>query len=121
MNKSDLEKKLGPITSMLLKEKGYISFVDVFVGLGYLAEKDIEAWRMKRVPNLENCIKVNLSRISFIMKTVRSNCINGKLKESYTCYKSWGKGVKKTLQFSKSRQPHIEKTYSTHFIKTKSI
>jgi len=52
MNRKDLEKKLSPITSTLLKEKGYISMIDVFVGLGYLTEKDIEAWRMKRVPYL---------------------------------------------------------------------
>ena len=116
-----MEKKLSPITSMLLKEKGYISLVDVFVGLGYLTEKDIQAWRMKRILYLEKCIKVNLGRISFIAKTVRCNCINGKLKESYTSYKSWGKGPKVTLQFSKSGQPNIEKAYATHFIKPKSL
>ncbi len=120
MNRRDLEKKLSPITSRLLKEKGYISIVDVFVGLGYLTEKNIEAWRMKHVPYLEKCIKVNLGRLSFIVKTVRNNCINGKLKESYTGYRSWGKGAKITLQFSKSGQQHIEKAYSTHFIKRKS-
>ena len=106
---------------MLLKEKGYISMIDVFVGLGYLTEKDIEAWRMKHVPYLEKYIKVNLGRASFIVKTVRSNCINGKLKASYTGYKSWGKGPKVALRFSKTGQPNIEEEYATHFIKPKSM
>jgi len=121
MNRRDLEKKLSPITSTLLKEKGYISMIDIFIGLGYLTDKDIEAWRMKRVSYLEKCIKVNLGRASFIVKTVRSNCINGKLKASFTGYKSWGKGPKVTLRFSKTGQPNIEEAYATHFIKPKSM
>jgi len=117
MNNRDLEKKINTITSDLLRKQEYISMIDVFVGLGYLASKDVEAWRMKRIPYLERCIHVNLGKISFIVKTVQKNSRRGKLKESYTAYKSWGKGAKQTLQFSKSGQAHIEKTYATHFLK----
>jgi len=118
LNKKQLQTKLSVVTSKLLAEKGYISFVDVFIKLGYLDPKDYENWRMKRVPYLERVIQVNLSKISFIMKTVRSNCHNGKLKPSFTAYKSWGKGRKIDLRFSKSGNPHIEKLYSTHFVRT---
>jgi hypothetical protein len=120
VNRKDLELKLSAVTSALLQDTGYISLIDVFVRLGYLTEKDIEAWRMKRVPYLEKCINLNLGKISFIVKTVRRNCINGKLKASYTGYKSWGKGPKIALQFSKSCHPHIEQAYSTHFVRPKS-
>ena len=44
---------------------------DVFIGLGYLTDKDVESWRMKGIPYLEKSIKANLSKISFINKTVR--------------------------------------------------
>ena len=91
--------------------------IDVFVGLGYLNAKDVESWRMKRIPYLEKCMSVNLSKVSFIVKTVRQNCINGKLKPSFTGYKSWGKGAKVNLKFSKSGQPNIEQTYATHYLK----
>ena len=117
MNRRDLEKKLSPITSKLLKEKGYISLIDVFIGLDYLTEKDVESWRMKKIPYLEKCIKVNLGRISFIVKTVRNNCMKGKLKESCTSYKSWGKGAKINLRFSKSGNRNIEEVYATHYTK----
>ncbi len=30
--------------------------IDVFVALGYLTGKDVEAWRMKRIPYLENVL-----------------------------------------------------------------
>ena len=120
MNRRDLQKKLGPVTEELLREKGYIAFVDVFMKLGYLEPKDYEAWRMKRVPYLEKVINVKLGKINFIMKTVRRNCRNGNLKESWTGYKSWGKGRKVWLQFSKSGEEAIEKTYATHFFKPNS-
>jgi len=117
MNRQELEKKLSSFTSELLNEKGYIALVDVFIRLGYLTDKDLDAWRMKRIPYLERAIKVNLGKISFILKTVQGNCIKGKLRESYTSYKSWGKGKKVTLQFSKSGKANIEKIYTTHFLK----
>ena len=118
MNRRDLEKKLSPITSGLLREKGYISLVDVFIGLGYLTKEDVESWRMKRIPYLEKSVKVGLSKITFINKTVRENCRKGGLRESYTAYKSWGKGAKIDLQFSKSGAKNIEALYSTHWLKS---
>jgi len=121
MNNNDLIKKATATASQLLNEKGYISMIDLFVGLGYLAANDVEAWRMKRIPYLERCIHLNLSKISLLMKTVRKNSQQGQLKESYTAYKSWGKGAKVTLRFSKSGQPNIEKAYATHFLKPKPI
>ena len=121
MNRRDLEKKLGPITSSLLREKGYICLIDVFIGLGYLAKEDVEAWRMKQIQYLEKSIKVGLGKISFINKTVRDNCRNGGLCESHTAYKSWGKGTKIDLQFSKSGSRNIEVLYKTHWLKSKPM
>ena len=117
MNRKDLEIKLHPITDALFEEKGYIAMVDVFIGLGYLSEKDVEAWRTKKVPYLEKSIKANLAKISFIVKVVQSNCINGKLKASRTAYMSWGKGEKVRLRFSKTGRQNIEDAYSTHYLK----
>jgi hypothetical protein len=119
MNNQEIVSKLSAITSELLTEKGYIAFTDVFIKLGYLDPEDYESWRMKKVPYLEKVIKTNLSKISFIMKTVRKNSINGKLKESWTGYKSWGKGEKVFLRFSKSGDEYIEKVYATHYLLNK--
>ena len=119
MNNQQLEQKLNEVTSALFKEKGYITFVDVFMALGYLDKKDYEGWRMRRVPYLEQVIKVNLGKISFIMKSVRKNCKRGNCRESWTAYHSWGKGKKVPLRFSKSGDKNIEQTYSTHFLKPK--
>ena len=116
MNRQHLQTKLGKVTSELFREKGYVAFVDVFMKLGYLAPKDYESWRMKRVPDLESVVGVNLGKINFIMKTVRKNCRDGGCRESRTGYKSWGKGRKLWLRFSKSGEESIERAYATHFL-----
>jgi len=100
-NRQDLVRALSAVTSELLKEKGYICFVDVLMKLDYLSKSDYEHWRFQRVSPLERVLRVNLSRINFIMKTVRRNSLNGHLKPSMTVYKSWGKGKKTLLQFSR--------------------
>lgn len=117
MNRKQILEKISDATSKLIKEKGFISFVDVFMELGYLDKKDYEAWRMKRIPYLEKAINANLSKINFIMKTVRKHSYNGNLKVSWTGYKSWGKKRKVFLKFSKSGDENIEKLYATHFVK----
>ena len=121
LSRKKLQSKLSTVTSELLKEKGYISFVDVFIKLDYLDPKDYENWRMKRIPYLERVIKINLGKINFIMKTVRRNSLHGKLKPSLTGYKSWGKGRKIDLRFSKFGDPNVEKLYATHFVKKNSV
>ena len=120
-NRQDLERALSTITSELLKEKGYLCFVDVFMKLGYLSKSDYEHWRFKRVSPLERVLNVNLSRINFIMKTVRRNSLNGHLKPGMTVYKSWGSRQKTLLQFSKSGDPRIETAYATHFVRPKHV
>ena len=119
LNRQDLERALSTITSTLLKEKGYICFVDVFMKLGYLSHSDYENWRFRRVSCLERVLTLNLSTINFIMKTVRRNSLNGHLKPSLTVYKSWGKHKKTLLRFSKSGDPTIETAYATHFVRPK--
>ncbi len=119
MNRQQLATKLSTVTFELLREKGYISFVDVFMKLGCLDHSDYVDWRRRRVSHLERVIKVNLSKINFIMRSVRKTSIDGGLKPSWTGYKSWGRGKKTWLRFSKSREQSIEATYATHFVRGK--
>jgi hypothetical protein len=87
-NRRDLERALSPITCELLKEKGYLCFVDIFMKLGSLSQVDYEHGRLKRVPYLEQVLTLNLPTINFVMQTVRRNSLNGHLKPSMTVYKS---------------------------------
>jgi hypothetical protein len=104
-----------------LKEKGYISTVDVLIEMGKLTEQDYENWRFRRVPYLEKVIKVNLSKINVILRAIQNYSQGSKLKPSKTIYKSWGKGPKRLLRFSKHGERNVEEAYSTHYIKPNDI
>ena len=116
----ELSNKLIAVANDLLRAKGYISHVDVFMKLDYLDLKDYNAWRMKQIPYLERVIKVNLGTISFIMKFILKHAEDKGLKESWTDYSSWGKGKRVKLRFSKSGEVTIEKAYANHLVLPKS-
>jgi hypothetical protein len=112
---------MNAATTELLREKGFVSFVDVLIRMGKLTQDDHDAWRMRRIPYLERAIRLNLSQLSHLLRTLRQNAVTGKLKPSKTVYMSWGKGSKQPLRFSKSGHPNVEEAYATHFVKRPQI
>ena len=120
LNRGDLTKKMNEASSKLLREKGYISFIDVLMKIGKLKKEDYEEWRFCRIPYLEKAITVNLAKVNHMLRTLHENARRGGLKPSKTVYMSWGKGAKTRLRFSKSGDPNIEEAYSTHFLKPKA-
>lgn len=119
MNSNDLIKKMNEVSSELLREKGYISFVDILLKMGILKNEDYEAWRFRKAPNLEKVITVNLSKINLMLRTLHHNAMKGGLRPSRTEYIAWGKGPKSLLKFSKSGDENIEEAYRTHFLRPK--
>jgi hypothetical protein len=103
-----------------LEQKGYISPVELLVMMGRLKSKEVEDWRFKRIPYLERVIAGNLGRLNHILQTLEKFAVEQSLKPSITVNKSWGKGPKKLLRFSKTGNPEFEKIYSTHYVGRKS-
>ena len=99
-----------------MAEKGYVTAVDVFLGLGWLSESNYRAWKKGQIKFLEQVIGANLSKISTVMKEFRAWAAHSKLKPSQTAYCHNGCD----LQFSKSGIPSIETAYKTHFVLIKS-
>ena len=121
MNNEELIKKVQKKAFELTTEKGFVSMVDLLMKLEYLTSEDYEKWRTKKVDYLERICKVNLKKLSLIGKTLRKYGIDNNLKPSKTVYKSWGKGKKVNLRFSKSGEFKIEEAYATHFVKKKKV
>jgi hypothetical protein len=119
LNRNDLIKQMNEASGKVLREKGYISFVDILICIGKLTSEDYEAWRFRKVPYLERVIKVNLMKLNHMLRTLRRNARKGGLLASKTVYMSHGKGPKTLLKFSKSGDPNIEEAYSTHFYRAK--
>lgn len=128
MNNKELTGKIHSAMYRQCRDRGYAAPVDVLMEIGYLSKKDYENWRFGRVSYLERVCTANLSKLSTVMREMRSYADKVGLKPSFCYYKRWG--VKKggqghkpviPLRFSKSGAPEIERRYATHFVDTKRI
>jgi hypothetical protein len=117
LTRRELIKKMNEVSSEALREKGYISFIDILLGMGKLTKDDYEAWRFRRVPYLERVVSLNLSKLNFMLRTMHQSAKRSGLRPFKTVYVSWGKRPRRPLSFSKSGDPNIEEAYSTHFLK----
>lgn len=106
------------------RNRGYAAPVDVLMDIGILSKKDYENWRFGQVDYLERVCKINLRKLSLVMRQMRAYGKKAGLKPSFCYYKRWG--VKKKngqghkpvipLRFSKSGAAEIERQYATHFV-----
>src|SRR5690625_7871315 len=119
MSRMKIEQRVYEHGEILMMDKGYVSPIDLFQRMDWLSEEKIKLWRFKKISYLESEIRANLSKINFALKTLKKFATENQLKPSTTEYKSWGKGTKLTLQFSKNNHPFTEKIYRTHFDKRK--
>ena len=121
MNNKELEKKVKQFTSELAYKKGHVCSVDVLIKLRYITELDYQDWRFGKIPYLEKACQANLHKLSTVNRLIRKYSAEWKLEASWTGYNKWGKGPKKRLIFSKSRDQQIETLYATHFLNQKRI
>jgi hypothetical protein len=117
MNRTDFVNKTRATADQLLREKGYISPVDVLLAMGRLSKENYENWRFRRVPHLEKVLPGSLNKHALFCRELRIYARDHlKLKPSWTAYMSWGKGQKQRLRFTKYGQPHLEELYATHYV-----
>ena len=91
MNNSEIIVKVGRSMHNQVQTRGFAAPVQVLVDLGYLSEADLERWRFGKIDYLERVCKVNLHKLSFIMKQVRAYARKCQLKPSVTFYKRFGR------------------------------
>jgi len=116
MNQIELKNLIRVRIDELLKEKSYVSSVDLLMKLNYLSKSDYDNWRFGKVGYLEKVCKVNLSKLSFINGNLERIGKELNLKESWTGYIKYGKGQKMKLRFSKSNDDNTERRYATHYV-----
>jgi hypothetical protein len=111
-----LSQRVATVAGIVVSEKGYVSVIDLLLGLGWLMPDKLSDWKKGRVVYLERIITVNLGKISKAMKDFRSWAVHSKLKASKTVYTH--KNCK--LQFSKTGELNIEAAYCTHYVLLKT-
>lgn len=121
MKDGEVTRKVWAACEAMLKEKNYVSPVEILISIGVLPDKDYRAWRYDKIPYLEMACRANLRRMSLIMKEIRNFARVNKLRPSHTVYAPWGtKTRKKVLRFSKTGNEDIERRYSTHYVNLKT-
>ena len=100
----------------ILSRGNVVAPVDVLVAMDALDVRDLEAWRLGRVPFLERKIRGNLSKLRRFLRILGFLCHDLNLKGSHTAYVRWGKGARPALRFTKTGEPRLEDLYSRHFV-----
>jgi hypothetical protein len=114
--KLTLEERVVSAAEAALSRQQYVSAIDVLCGMGLLLPMHVDTWRKGRVDYLERVIQGNLHKISSSMEIFRRWAREKGLKASETGYVRRARSGTIPLQFSKSGDPAIEKSYSMHYI-----
>lgn len=116
MNSKSVTGQVHNAMYQQLKARGYATPVDVLMDIGVLSKADYENWRHGRVDYLERVCKVNLHKLSEIMKCMRGYAKKSDLKSSFTFYGQWACKTTRKLRFSKSGNEDFERAYATHYV-----
>src|SRR5918994_5026392 len=110
-----LERRLIEAAEASLDQRGFVTAIDVLTGLGWLPPSGERAWRQGRIPYLERAVSANLSKVSGAMRHFRRWATTRGLKPSETAYVARTRD-RRSLRFSKSGKPDIERAYRTHWV-----
>jgi hypothetical protein len=112
----ELRERVVRAAEAALADHQYVSAIDILTGTRLLAPTHVESWRKGRTDYLERVIQANLKKISLSMAMFRQWALANGLKPSETRYVRRTRAGTVDLQFSKSGDPAIEKSYRTHYV-----
>jgi hypothetical protein len=104
------------VVESLLREKGFVAPVELFIRMNLLSQESAEDWRRGQISYLERVIRCNLSKASRILRILRMHAHDLDLKPSLTVYKRWTRGSRPLLRFSKTGDHKVEEAYARHFV-----
>ncbi len=87
MNNKELDSKIKSICHELRYKKGYISSIAVLTKLNYLTNDNVNKWKKGQISYLEKVCSVNLTKLSFVNKTLKKYALELNLKSSATDYR----------------------------------
>src|SRR6266540_7114833 len=110
-----IERRVVAAAEAALAARGFVSAIDVLMGLGWLPPGNVDRWRHGRVDCLEGVTTASLPKISRAMTAFRGWAVARELRPSETAYVARTRDHR-PLRFSCSGDPAIELAYSTHWV-----
>jgi hypothetical protein len=114
-NRGDIDRRVVRAAEAALAKRKFVTAIDVLVGVGWLEPRRVDEWRQGRVDYLERVTVANLGKISTAMRSFRRWAQARGLRPSETAYVARTRD-RRTLRFSKSGDPGIERAYRTHWV-----
>ncbi len=110
-----IEPRVVRVAEAALVDRGYVSAIDILVGLGWLAPSHVDAWRQGRAPDLESAVSAGPGKISTAINAFERWARQRGLLPSETAYVARTRD-RRSLRFSLNGSPPIERAYRTHWV-----
>jgi hypothetical protein len=110
-----LEERVARAAQAALDQRGFVTAIDVLMGLGWLAPRRVDEWRQGRVAYLEAAVQAGPDKVSTAVRLFDRWAQRSGLKSSEIAYVARTRG-RETLRFSKSGDGEIERAYRTQWV-----
>jgi hypothetical protein len=114
-NERKLAKRIAAAGEAALAARGYVTAIDILVGVGWLATPQVEQWRRNQLPYLERGATANLKKLGTALRLFRRWAEGTGLRPSQTAYRAATRD-RRPLRFSKTGEPALERAYQTHWV-----
>jgi len=114
-NERKLAGRVAAAGEAALAARGYVTAIDILIGVGWLASTQIERWRRGQLPYLERGATANLSKIGTALRLLRCWAEGRGLRPSQTVYLAATR-ERRPLRFSKTGEHTVERAYHTHWV-----
>ncbi|KAE8765022.1 DUF2293 domain-containing protein [Georgenia thermotolerans] len=112
---ASIDPRVTRMAEEALREQGYVSLIDVLIGIGWLHPVHRDLWRQGRVACLEEVVQVGPDKVSTAMAALRRWARERGLEPDETAYVARTRD-RRTLRFSAGGDPGTELAYRTHWI-----
>jgi hypothetical protein len=102
-----IETRVARIAEATLAEQQFVTSIDVLVGLGWLAQPNVDRWQKGRVTSLDSCIGVDDIKTASALDALRQWARDHGLEPWETDYRE--------LHFTADGDPAIERTFHTRW------
>lgn len=105
-----VETRVARIAEELLAERQYVRLIDVLVGLGWLAQPNVDRWERGRVPSIDRCVGVDSDKVLTAFAALQHWADERGLKPRETGYQD--------LQCTADGDADAERAYRTQWAST---
>ena len=104
---ANLETRVARIAQATLADQRFVRPIDILVGLGWLAQPNVDRWERGGVAPLDRCVQVDAAKVAAALTALQRWAEDHGLTPSEVEYRE--------LQFTTGADPDAERAYCTHW------